>query len=74
MRCIEINRNSRVRARWRAWEWGTGQRRRQEYMYVCVCIEGKGWKTAQMAIPSGALVKDLLGDTAVHEFCNQTMK
>ena len=43
-------------------------------MYVCVCIEGKGWKTAQMAIPSGALVKDLLGDTAVHEFCNQTMK
>lgn len=41
---------------------------------LCVCVGGKGRKTAQMAIPSAAAVKELLGDTAVREYCNQMMK
>lgn len=73
MRCIEINRNSRVGADGGPGSGGRAEEKTGVHVYVCV-HRGKGWKIAQMAIPSGALVKDLLGDTAVHEFCNQTMK
>ena len=41
---------------------------------VCVCVGRTGWRTAQTAIPRDAVVKELLGDAAVREHWNQTMK